>query len=183
MRTQSTLQLVRAYLFANGNRQYRLQNWQYLAHTLFRNKSCARDKVCRIAVSWCSTWPVLIGASCSATSRVFVRRCFGDVLQALRKEFSSLVLIPLAPLCPSFCRLSCVFYLFMLCQQYLRGHCYKPEGRGFDSLLSWPNPSSRTMALGSTQPLTEMRTRNIPGGKGRPARKADNLTVIFEPTV
>jgi hypothetical protein len=28
------------------------------------------------------------------------------------------------------------------------------------------------MALGSTQPLTEMSTRNIPGGKGRPARKA-----------
>jgi hypothetical protein len=25
------------------------------------------------------------------------------------------------------------------------------------------NPSSRTMALGSTQPLTEMSTRNIPG--------------------
>jgi hypothetical protein len=27
------------------------------------------------------------------------------------------------------------------------------------------------MALGSTQPLTGMSTRNIPGGKGRPARK------------
>jgi hypothetical protein len=34
----------------------------------------------------------------------------------------------------------------------------------------------------STQPLTEMSTRNIPGGKGRPARKAD-LTAIFEPIV
>jgi hypothetical protein len=30
-----------------------------------------------------------------------------------------------------------------------------------------PNPYSRTMALGSTQPLTEMSTRNLPGGKGR----------------
>jgi hypothetical protein len=29
---------------------------------------------------------------------------------------------------------------------------------------------------GSTQPLTEMSTRNLPGGKGRPARGADNLT-------
>jgi hypothetical protein len=29
---------------------------------------------------------------------------------------------------------------------------------------STPNPSSRTMALGSTQPLTEMSTRNLPGG-------------------
>jgi hypothetical protein len=39
------------------------------------------------------------------------------------------------------------------------------------------------MALGSTQPLTEMSTRKIPGGKGRPARKADNLTAICEPIV
>jgi hypothetical protein len=39
------------------------------------------------------------------------------------------------------------------------------------------------MALGSTQPLTEMSTRNIPGGKGRPARKADDLTAICEPIV
>jgi hypothetical protein len=29
-----------------------------------------------------------------------------------------------------------------------------------------PNPSSRTMALGSTRPLTEKSTRNILGGKG-----------------
>jgi hypothetical protein len=39
------------------------------------------------------------------------------------------------------------------------------------------------MALGSTQPLTEMSTRNLPGGKGRPARKADNPTAICEPIV
>jgi hypothetical protein len=36
------------------------------------------------------------------------------------------------------------------------------------------------MALGSTQPLTEMSTRNIPGGKERLAREAD-LTTIREP--
>jgi hypothetical protein len=46
-----------------------------------------------------------------------------------------------------------------------------------------PNPSSRTMALESTQPLTKMSTSNIPGGKGRPARKADNFTAICEPIV
>jgi hypothetical protein len=40
------------------------------------------------------------------------------------------------------------------------------------------NPSSRNMALGLTQPLTEMSTRNLSGGKGRRARKADNLTAI-----
>jgi hypothetical protein len=39
------------------------------------------------------------------------------------------------------------------------------------------------MAIGSTQPLTEMSTRNLPGGIGRPARKADNLTAICEPIV
>jgi hypothetical protein len=49
--------------------------------------------------------------------------------------------------------------------------------------FNWPNPSSRTMNLGSTQPLEELRTRDIPGGKGRPAREADNLTAICEPTV
>jgi hypothetical protein len=46
-----------------------------------------------------------------------------------------------------------------------------------------PNPSSRTMALGSTQPLTEMSTRNLPGGKKRPARRADILAAIYEPNV
>jgi hypothetical protein len=47
--------------------------------------------------------------------------------------------------------------------------------------FNWHNPSSRTMALGSTRPLTEMSTMNLPGGKERPAHKADNLTVICEP--
>jgi hypothetical protein len=37
------------------------------------------------------------------------------------------------------------------------------------------------MALGLTQPLTEMSTKNLPGGKGRPAPKADKLTAICEP--
>jgi hypothetical protein len=46
-----------------------------------------------------------------------------------------------------------------------------------------PSPSSSTMALGSTQPVTEMSTRNLPGGKGQPARRADNLTAICEQIV
>jgi hypothetical protein len=45
------------------------------------------------------------------------------------------------------------------------------------------NPSSRSMALGSTRPLTEMRTRDLPRGKKRPARRADNLAAIYEPNV
>ena len=46
----------------------------------------------------------------------------------------------------------------------------------------WYNPSDRTMVLGSTQPLTEMSTRNISlGGRGliRPMCKADNLTTFM----
>jgi hypothetical protein len=39
------------------------------------------------------------------------------------------------------------------------------------------------MALGSTQSQTEMSTKNLPGGKERPARKADNLTAICEPII
>jgi hypothetical protein len=44
--------------------------------------------------------------------------------------------------------------------------------------LNVSNPSRHFMSLGSTQPLTEMSTRNLPGGKGWPAYKADNLTAI-----
>jgi hypothetical protein len=39
------------------------------------------------------------------------------------------------------------------------------------------------MALESTQPPTEMSTRNLSGAKKRPARKADNLAAIYEPNV
>jgi hypothetical protein len=41
------------------------------------------------------------------------------------------------------------------------------------------------MALGTTQPLTEMSTRNLPGGKKRLARRTDNLVAIYcyEPNV
>jgi hypothetical protein len=47
---------------------------------------------------------------------------------------------------------------------------YKLEGRRFESRMRWiffnlPNPSSHTMALGPTQPLTEMSTRKFPRGK------------------
>jgi hypothetical protein len=39
------------------------------------------------------------------------------------------------------------------------------------------------MALGSTQHLTEMSTRDLPVDEGWPARKADNLTAICEPII
>jgi hypothetical protein len=56
----------------------------------------------------------------------------------------------------------------------------KVAGSNPDELIGFfnrPNPSSRTMALMSTQRLTEMSTRNLHEGKGRPALKADNLIV------
>jgi hypothetical protein len=34
------------------------------------------------------------------------------------------------------------------------------------------------MALGSTEPITELSTRNFRVGKGWPAHKPDNLTVL-----
>jgi hypothetical protein len=48
--------------------------------------------------------------------------------------------------------------------------------------------ADKLTALGSTQPLTEMSTRNIKiimflGSKVRRVRKADNLTAIYEPIV
>jgi hypothetical protein len=39
------------------------------------------------------------------------------------------------------------------------------------------------MALGSTQPLIEMSTKNFPWGKKRPARRTDNPAAIYEPNV
>jgi hypothetical protein len=39
------------------------------------------------------------------------------------------------------------------------------------------------MTLGSTQPLTEMSTRNLPGGKGPLVCEADNLIAICESIV
>jgi hypothetical protein len=46
---------------------------------------------------------------------------------------------------------------------------YKPEGSeiipdGVIGIFNGHNPSGRTTALGSTQPLTEMSTRNISWG-------------------
>jgi hypothetical protein len=50
--------------------------------------------------------------------------------------------------------------------------------------FNWPNPSSRTANLGSTQPLAEMSTRKLPEGKGRPTGKANNnRTAICKPII
>jgi len=41
------------------------------------------------------------------------------------------------------------------------------------------NPSGRTMALRSTQPLTEMSTKNTSWEVRRPIRRSDNLTTFM----
>jgi hypothetical protein len=51
-----------------------------------------------------------------------------------------------------------------------------PDEVDFFNLL---NPSRRTMALRSTQPLREMSIRNFPGCKKWPARRADNLAAMY----
>jgi hypothetical protein len=51
------------------------------------------------------------------------------------------------------------------------------------NFFNLPNPSSRIMTLGSTQHITEMSTRNLPGVKKRLARRADNLASICKPNV
>jgi hypothetical protein len=50
-------------------------------------------------------------------------------------------------------------------------------------IFNSPNPFSRTVALESTQLLTEMNSRALPVGKGRSVRKAENLTAISNPIV
>jgi hypothetical protein len=69
---------------------------------------------------------------------------------------------------------SFIVTLYILCAEHavdllIEALCYKPDVTGSipDEVIGFfntNNPSSRTMVLGSTHPLTEMKTRNIPGG-------------------
>jgi hypothetical protein len=66
--------------------------------------------------------------------------------------------------------------------------CYrKDEGSIPEKIIGFffylPNFSSQAMALESIHPFNRLGTRNFPPGKGPPARKADKLTAICEPTV
>jgi len=50
---------------------------------------------------------------------------------------------------------------------------------GVSGIFHWHNPSGRTMALGLTQPLTEMSTRNISWGLRRPVHMVYKLTTYM----
>jgi hypothetical protein len=39
------------------------------------------------------------------------------------------------------------------------------------------------MTLGSSQPVTEISTKNLPGRKGQPVPKADNLTAVCDTVI
>ena len=64
-----------------------------------------------------------------------------------------------------------IYFLVLSAEEYavaqlVEALVYKLEGRGsipdgVTGIFHWHNPSSRIMALGLTQPLTEMSTRNI----------------------
>ena len=76
-------------------------------------------------------------------------------------------------------RLSHIIFSFSKCTYSL---CRKVAGSipdGVIGIFDWHNPSGRTMALGLTQPLTEMGTRNISWGWKRPVRTADNFTTFM----
>ena len=50
---------------------------------------------------------------------------------------------------------------------------------GVTEIFHWHNPSGCIMALGLTQPLIEMSTRNTSWGSRRPVHRADNLTTFM----
>jgi hypothetical protein len=65
--------------------------------------------------------------------------------------------------------------------QLVEALCYKPESAGLSpdevDFFNLLNPFSRTMALGPTQSLTEMNTRNLPGGGLKGGRRV-RLTTL-----
>jgi hypothetical protein len=48
--------------------------------------------------------------------------------------------------------------------------------------FNWPNPDPGVNSASNRNEYQD-NSWNILGGKGRPARKANNLTAIYEPTV
>ena len=62
------------------------------------------------------------------------------------------------------------------CAARRKAACSIPDG--IIGSFHWHDPSGRTMAVGSTQPLTEMSTRNISWGLRRSVPRADKLTTF-----
>jgi hypothetical protein len=63
-----------------------------------------------------------------------------------------------------------IFPLYKLSHSLLRHYATSQKVVGsipneVTGFFSWPNPSSHIMVLGSTQPLTEINTKNLDGGE------------------
>ena len=56
------------------------------------------------------------------------------------------------------------FFIICICTPTFAGRSRVRFPKVSFGIFHWHNPSGRTMALGSTQPLTEMSTRNISWG-------------------
>jgi hypothetical protein len=74
-------------------------------------------------------------------------------------------------------KLSWCFFIIYAVAQFVEALRYKAESREFDSLwvfemFRWPNFSGCTIAVGSSQPATEMGTRVLPGEWRRPVSRA-----------
>jgi hypothetical protein len=67
------------------------------------------------------------------------------------------------------------YLIFKMCTYVFSGSITD----GLIGSFHWHNPSGRTMALESTQPLTKMSTRTISWGQRRPVRRADNLATFM----
>jgi hypothetical protein len=137
--------------------------------------------------SACRIVAVEIAVSCSGTRWVFVRRiderqCFRLVSETCVRSTLQNILFarPYPPYATMSIFLSSVLpsvlrFIFTVFQQYLRGARGSVVGWGTmpqagipDEVIgffSWLNRTSRTVALGPTQPLIEMSTRNLPGDK------------------
>jgi hypothetical protein len=80
----------------------------------------------------------------------------------------------------------CVFIYIYIERERERERSRKVAGSISDAVwcFNWRNPSSGTVVLVSTKPVTEMSSKNRSGFRdGRPESKADNLTTICEPIV
>ena len=83
-------------------------------------------------------------------------------------------------------------YTYLIAQRlYMTYSCYCATSRkvagsipdGVIGIFHWRNPSRRTMALGVTQPLTEMSTRNISWGVKVPGAQGWQPYHLHVPTV
>jgi hypothetical protein len=61
--------------------------------------------------------------------------------------------------------------------------CSKAPARLISSAQQISFPTPFTLFTSQSFTFPQISIRNLPGGKGRPARKADNLTAICEPIV